>query len=279
MTTSDKFCLKWKEFQKNISTTFETLRNDNAFSDVTLSCEDGQDIEAHKVILAASSPFFQILLKRTKNAHPLIYMRGIKSVDLVAIIDFLYHGEANIFQENLDSFLAIAEELKLKGLTGETDVNKQDQYAKKSSIRKQTKFNDQKQMPQNAENSNYNEQPKNMSFFQYDQEQSDVVLSENETHFDTDLVRVIVNQHEEFTGDLKELGEEVKTMYSLSKQEGQNYYTCHVCGKQVPSYNLRTIQNHIEAKHMHGISLPCSFCQKTFGSSNSLRAHISKFHK
>ena len=34
---------------------------------------------------------------------------------------FLYCGEANVYQENLDSFLAIAEELKLKGLMGKPD--------------------------------------------------------------------------------------------------------------------------------------------------------------
>ena len=38
----------------------------------------------------------------------------------MAILDFLYFGEANVYQENLDSFLAIAEELKLNGLTGQT---------------------------------------------------------------------------------------------------------------------------------------------------------------
>ena len=43
-------------------------------------------------------------------------MRGMKSDDLLAIVDFLYRGEANVFQQNLDSFLAIAEELQLKGL-------------------------------------------------------------------------------------------------------------------------------------------------------------------
>ena len=49
----------------------------------------------------------------------MIYMRGMKYEDLAAIADFLYYGEANIYQENLDNFLGIAEELKLKGLTGE----------------------------------------------------------------------------------------------------------------------------------------------------------------
>ena len=43
-------------------------------------------------------------------------MRGMKSEDLVAILDFLYSGEANVYQENLDSFLVIAEELQLEGL-------------------------------------------------------------------------------------------------------------------------------------------------------------------
>ena len=84
-------------------------------ADVTLACEDGSQIEAHKVVLASSSPFFMELLKRNKHAHPLLYMRGLRSEDLIAIVDFLYNGEANVCQENLDSFLALAEELKLKG--------------------------------------------------------------------------------------------------------------------------------------------------------------------
>ena len=40
-------------------------------------------------------------------------MRGMKSEDLLAILDFLYCGETNVYQEDLDSFLAIAEELEL----------------------------------------------------------------------------------------------------------------------------------------------------------------------
>ena len=92
--------------------------NDSDFTDVTLVCEDGPQVQAHKVILAASSPFFQKLLGKTKHPHPLVYMKGAKFGDLSAIMDFLYHGEANVFQENLESFLALAEELQLKGLTG-----------------------------------------------------------------------------------------------------------------------------------------------------------------
>ena len=114
----DKLCLKWNDFQENTISAFGALREDRDFTNVTLVCGDGQQVEAHKVILASSSPFFLNLLRRNKHPHPLIYMRGLKSEDLVAMIDILYFGEANVYQENLDSFLAVAEELQLKGLMG-----------------------------------------------------------------------------------------------------------------------------------------------------------------
>ena len=74
---SEKLCLQWNDFQDNIKIAFGNLREDKDFADVTLACEDGQQVEAHKVILAASSPFFQKLLRRNKHPQPLIYMRGM----------------------------------------------------------------------------------------------------------------------------------------------------------------------------------------------------------
>merc|ERR1712129_17768 len=117
MTTSEQFSLKWNEFQNNISTMFGQLKDDPDFADVTLVCEDGQQVEAHRVILAASSPFFQSILKKNNHQHPLIYMRGVKSKVLKSIIDYVYYGEAKVCKENLNMFMEIAEELKLKGLT------------------------------------------------------------------------------------------------------------------------------------------------------------------
>ena len=68
---SEKLFLQWNDFQENIKRAFGHLREENDFADVTLACEDGQQVEAHKVILAASSPFFQKLLGRFKHPHPL----------------------------------------------------------------------------------------------------------------------------------------------------------------------------------------------------------------
>ena len=131
----------WSDFQENITTSFDGLRNDTDFSDVTLACEDGEQFEAHKVILAASSPFFQNLLRNNKHPHPMIYLKGVKSEDLVAIIDFLYCGEVNIFQENLEVFMATAEELKIKGLVGSIGENEKEKLFNNSITgKKKTKM-------------------------------------------------------------------------------------------------------------------------------------------
>ena len=118
---TDNYIFKWDDFQESIRVNFRKLRSETDFCDVTLACEDGQQVEAHKVILSTSSPFFEKLLRRNQHTHPLIYMRGLKSEDLSAIVDFLYFGETSVAQQNLDSFLSIADELKLVGLSSGED--------------------------------------------------------------------------------------------------------------------------------------------------------------
>jgi hypothetical protein len=129
MGTTEKFCLRWNEFESNISGAFRELRDDKDFFDVTLACDDDQ-IKAHKVILSACSPFFRTILRRNKHEHPLLYLKGIKYTDLVSVLDFMYHGEVNVAQEELNSFLAVEEDLKVKGLT----QNNSETQKRKSNI-------------------------------------------------------------------------------------------------------------------------------------------------
>ena len=121
---NEKFCLRWNDFESNISVAFSELREEKDFFDVTLVCNEDQ-IQAHKVILSACSPFFRSILKRNPHAHPLIYLKGVKLSNLQSALDFIYRGEANVAKEDLNSFLAVAEDLKIKGLTGNQSSNKQ----------------------------------------------------------------------------------------------------------------------------------------------------------
>ena len=114
--SSEKFCLRWNDFESNISSAFKELRDDKDFFDITLACDDEQ-IQAHKVILSACSPFFRNVLRRNPHQHPLLYLKGVKYTDLQSVLNFMYHGEVNVAQEELNSFLSVAEDLRVKGLT------------------------------------------------------------------------------------------------------------------------------------------------------------------
>ena len=116
MATKEKFCLKWNDFESNISSSFKDIKDEKDFMDVTLACEESQ-VTAHKVVLSACSSFFRSVLRRNPHQHPLLYIKGVSFSDLESLLDFMYYGEVNIAQENLNSFLSVAEELQIKGLT------------------------------------------------------------------------------------------------------------------------------------------------------------------
>lgn len=50
------------------------------------------------------------------NGYPVIYLRRVRASDLESVLSFMYHGEVNVAQEQLISFLSVAEDLKVKGV-------------------------------------------------------------------------------------------------------------------------------------------------------------------
>ena len=261
----EKLCLQWNDFKENAINAFGNLRETSDFADVTLACEDGNQIEVHKLILASSSPFFQNLLKRNKHPHPLIYMRAMKSDDLFAIVDFLYRGKANVYQENLDSFLAIAEELQLKGLMGKADDDEMTQTEiVKIPVSKKVYQTHSKEVNILKSSSQF---PKS--------------VTEEIIGNDRNEVGRTLAQTSYFSGDLTlELDEKCNSMMEKTSKKVENTtnpcYRCNVCGKEATNGNVK---KHIEANHLEGVSIPCNSCEKTFGSRHSLAMHIRRNHK
>ena len=135
------FFFRWNDFESNISTSFRELRDDSEFFDVTLCCDNGSDIvPAHKVILAACSPLFRKILSRQKNQqNPFLYLKGIHLKEMKAVLNFMYHGEVNVAQDSLNNFLAVAEELAVKGLTTDSKPAGTDTPAKKAVVSQKQK--------------------------------------------------------------------------------------------------------------------------------------------
>ena len=227
---------------------------------MTLVCEDGQQVGAHRVILVASSPFFLDLLKRNKHPHTMIDMKGVESEILIAMMDFFYHGEANVLQENLKSFLKLAGKLQLKGLT-----QSQTEREEKAS---------QGQEKKNSLSTLISEQC--------------IVKKEGNVLLEPKSERKFAhgNQASENANKMKRntwiLDQKVKSLMKSSddsdpnNKSGTRRRTCKVCGQDGP---VQDIKNHIEANHIAGMSISCDLCGKLFKSRNSLGSHKSQQHR
>ena len=294
---SEKLCLQWNDFKENAVNTLQSLKDDEDFTDMTLVCEDGKQVEAHKVILANSSPFLQNILRRNKHIHPLIYMRGVKSDDLRAIVDFLYCGEANVYQENLDSFLAIAEELQLKGLVGKSDKDEvvPDDTFRTEKVKPFHKKEASAMKPIHLESQSHlkGEQMANSALDDLGGELAlgEVALGGGEVALgevapgEVALGEVALGGGEVAltshfpSGDLQELDQKCTSMMektSGKNAHGQPLYRCKECGKEKIIGNIKS---HIESNHLECFSIPCNFCGKTFRSRKSLAKHTRINHK
>lgn len=136
-TIQTQFYLRWNNHMNNLLHIFmEQLTGENLV-DVTISCE-GKFIKAHKMVLSACSPYFQELFKIHEVSHPVIIMNGVKFVDVKQIIEFMYQGEVKVLEAELDSFLAVAETLQVKGLSNvrskyqKGDINNATETSEKS---------------------------------------------------------------------------------------------------------------------------------------------------
>ena len=259
---SKKLCLQWNDFKGNVFSAFRRHRDDDEFSDVTLVCEGGEQIEAHKLILAISSPVFEEIFQKNQHPHPLIYLRGFQFQDLQAILDLLYFGEANVCHENFDSFLSIAQDLRLKGLT--------DQYLSELLKEQETLTNPTK------------ETKEHLSELLKDQETLTNPTPTMETkepaiHSDTEQgegldqflnkVSKIVSNPNQVKSDPEALAQTVKSLMEkchnpfTKTKPFSKAYICKVCGKEGLKHH---VADHVEANHLEGYLFPVTSVKRLF---------------
>ena len=259
---SEKFCLKWNDFETNVSKSFGLLRNEDYLHDVTLVCDDNKQVSAHKLVLSACSEFFKSIFKNNKHPNPLICLEGISSQELQDILDYMYNGETNIFQVGLDKFLSIAQRFKIMGLLQNEEQN--------------ADSNDQ-QYPTSQEDTLNESVSKN--------EATEPLDESFESKKSDNPIRRTVQRNTSKTISLN-----VDEVNNINQQADELIETlpdgslkCTHCGKLASKGNLkqvcrRDMRNHAET-HLDGLSFDCQLCGKTFRTRNSFKVHQSISHK
>ena len=166
---------------------------------------------------------------------------------MTAIIDFLYLGEANVFQEELDNFLALAEELQLKGLEGNSEENVPEHLAGTfNHTEKGTDVRQKQDMPE-----------RRISKSKFENEANSFKGTAMMTY-----------QQKPRLDSLIEPATMAKIDSMIEKQV--DGYCCTNCGHI--SKQLGHMREHVE-KHIDGLEYPCYSCNKIMRSSNTFRTH------
>merc|ERR1712126_527838 len=251
ITMSKKFKLRWNDFHENVSKSFGLLKNEDYLYDVTLVSDDNLQISAHKLVLSACSEYFKNIFKNNKNPyhHPLVCLSGVSSEDLNSIIDYMYNGEVNIYQEELDRFLNVAQRLKLEGLMENEAIN-----------------------PAGPEKSDFKFQEYQFPLdntYAYNTEMHSASESKNILASFEEVGSIFMN-----SDDIDKINDKIEEYITW---DDQGIYNCTYCGKIGDKYKSH-IKNHIET-HLEGLSFPCKLCDKTFRSRNYLAQHNSRIHR
>ena len=241
----EKFSLKWNDFQTNVSSSFSKLRTERDFFDVTLVSDDEVHISSHKVVLSASSDFFKNILRKSSHSSPLIYLSGVKSKELNFVMDYIYNGEVQISQNDLDNFLDIAQKLKIDGL-----------IAGSQTTEKQENINNDIQSDPSVKGEKLQ-----IGVIEDVQSYTELLKPERKPRRQT-------NQ----SNALSTLNIDAKEATDQLVIKNANNFECKSCGKTARTSS--DIRRHVEV-HIEGLSFECQTCGSTFRSRNLLNRHKS----
>jgi len=290
-SAAEKFCLRWNDFESNISTAFRELREDKDFFDVTLACDDNQ-MQAHKVILSACSPFFRTVLRKNPHDHPLLYLKGVSYENLAAVLNFMYHGEVNVAQEQLNSFLAVAEDLQVKGLTqneSSRDDRPKPAPAPPPNIpppppqRSQKRYAESSHNQSNATSKLYMESNQTQSNHssKFSRMRND---EEPETRIKTEAPVDIVEVDEEMPlpaeGAVEEYHEENQSWYeeqSSYEEQGQNVVDNSGTGAEL-DFDDYVNQNSTKLDMGQEKRVQCLLCDKITAHVGNMKQHFEVYH-
>ena len=237
--------LQWHAFESNAANAFRSLARDTHFTDVTLSCSgaNGRSLPAHQVVLAASSDVIKaMLVEQTQQGQtrPYIYLRGVSYDNMCSLVQFMYHGSANVAPEDLNAFMAAAEDLQIKGLAKGT----YDQIAETHSLHLQPEL-DIKADAEAAFSANYGPGPSVSTRYQ------DVMTE-------------------------KEEEEEEQPPQGIVK--GSEGYICMQCGRKFKIKYRSSAYRHYRNLHMPVKEAKCHVCDKTFKNAYKRNDHRTRRH-
>ncbi|CRK92423.1 CLUMA_CG005978, isoform A [Clunio marinus] len=116
------FCLRWNNHKSNLVEILESLIKMECYVDCTIYVDNHVQFKAHRVVLAACSPYFQLILQDAPQDHCSIIFPGVQEFEMRTLLEYIYAGEVNIAESQIPRIMKIAKMLEVKGLLDMVDL-------------------------------------------------------------------------------------------------------------------------------------------------------------
>merc|ERR1712155_276672 len=94
----------------HLQNTLKNLDADNVFKDVTIVCDDGKVLKAHRIILSLMSGLFRKLFSDTPyDTISVVLMPGFPLEDLELLLKLTYTGEAQCSSRRVEDVSSLVE--------------------------------------------------------------------------------------------------------------------------------------------------------------------------
>jgi len=112
----------WGGFDVSFKSHVLRLMQKGNLADVTLS-NGTENFKCHRVILAACSPYFEKLFNdNASNTHMVVFLKGVESWEINAVVNFIYTGRAEVQKHLLSRLFDLAKGLQLRGFNTEKSM-------------------------------------------------------------------------------------------------------------------------------------------------------------
>jgi len=262
----EKVKLEWNKYKAVAETALQSLYYDEDLTDVTLACEGGHKVLAHKIVLSLCSDFFRKILQENRSSHPLIYLQGVGIEHLELLKKIIYLGYTEVESSKIKEFHGFAKLILDIGTKSEKTVERKEESDKIKQVDIIPKSGTDLQVPKTNSGLKTQFKFRKVNFKADDETKPKLPMNHrfscNKCHF--------------IGTDMEKMKRHIEKKHNKIQKE--KTAPCPVCGK-VLFNSSSTMKEHIERVHGDkSITYSCDSCSFTTSYEKGLKMHFQNNH-